>query len=203
MTRTASSSTSAVVKANYTRDVRNAQGSARYYAQRADDAGERQRREAFGKESDALSQEEVNERLEAAGEEGGQTFYRLVMSPGTEAEPEGDLKSWTRDVMAELEAQHGSQLTWAGYEHAGDDAHSGHAHVHVVVATDRKLGRDDLNELRKVATEAWERQQAFTRELEHDPMGEELHAAAHERPGSHDHTHDYTRDHGLEEGLER
>ena len=189
------SRTNAVIKPSYTRNVRNAQGSARYYAQRADDSGDRQRREAFGKEHDTLSQDEVNDRLEAANEEGQGYFYRLVMSPGTEAEPEGDLKSWTRDVMAELEAQQGEHLTWAAYEHAGDDAHSSHAHVHVVVATDSKLTRDDLQELREAATGAWERQQTFNRELERDPLSEEGQTSERERT--------VTQEHTQEEGYER
>ena len=189
------SRTNAVIKPSYTRNVRNAQGSARYYAQRADDSGDRQRREAFGKEHDALGQDEVKGRLEAASEEGQGYFYRLVMSPGTEAEPEGDLKSWTRDVMAELEAQQGSQLTWAAYEHAGDDAHSSHAHVHVVVATDNKLTRDDLHELREAATDAWERQQTFNRELEHDPMQGEEQTSEREQTTA--------REHSQEGGYER
>ena len=189
------SRTNAVIKPSYTRNVRNAQGSARYYAQRADDSGDRQRREAFGKEHDALGQDEVKIRLEAASEEGQRYYYRLVMSPGTEAEPEGDLKSWTRDVMAELEAQQGSQLIWAAYEHAGDDAHSGHAHVHVVVATDHKLTRDDLHELRGAATDAWERQQTFNRELERDPMQGEEQTSERERTT--------TREYSQEGGYER
>ena len=110
------------------------------------------------------------------------------MSPGTEAEPEGDLKSWTRDVMAELEAQQGSQLTWTAYEHAGADAHSGHAHVHVVVVTDHKLTHDDLHELREAATDAWERQQTFNRELEHDPMQGEEQTSEREHTPAHDHS---------------
>ena len=192
------SRTNAVIKPSYTRNVRNAQGSARYYAQRADDSGERQHREAFGKEHDALSQDEVKGRLEAASEAGRGYYYRLVMSPGTEAEPEGDLKDWTRDVMAELEAQQGSQLTWAAYEHAGDDAHSGHAHVHVVVATDKKLDRDDLNELREAATDAWERQQTFNRDLERDPMKGEEQTSEREHTTTRDTIHDYTQEGGYE-----
>ena len=184
------SRTNAVIKPSYTRSVRNAQGSARYYARRADDSGDRQRRNAFDKEHDALGQDEVNDRLEAANEEGQGYFYRLVMSPGTEAEPDGDLKSWTRDVMAEMEAQQGSQLSWAAYEHAGDDAHSGHAHVHVMVAADKRLDRDDLRELREAATDAWERQQTFNRELEHDPMKGEEQTAEREQTTTHDHTHE-------------
>lgn len=193
--------TSAVVKPTYTRSVRNAQGSARYYAQRANNAGERQQREAFDKGSDALSREDVNGRLEAAEEEGSSYYYRFVMSPGTEAEPEGDLKSWTRDVMAELEVQQGRSLTWAAYEHSGDDAHSGHAHVHVVAATDRKLDQHDLQALREVATEAWERQQAFNREVGRDPLQEETYSAEREptaRDAAQDHTRDSTSDGGYE-----
>ena len=189
------SRTNAVIKPSYTRNVRNAQGSAHYYAQRADDSGDRQRREAFDKEHDALGQDEVNERLEAASEEGQGYFYRLVMSPGTEAEPDGDLKTWTRDVMAELEAQQDERLTWAAYEHAGDDAHSSHAHVHVVVATDKKLDRDNLHELREAATDAWERQQTFNRELEHDPMQGEEQTSERERMTA--------REHSQEGGYER
>ena len=64
------SRTNAVIKPSYTRNVRNAQGSARYYAQRADNNGDRQRREAFGKEHNTIGQDEVNDRLEAANEEG-------------------------------------------------------------------------------------------------------------------------------------
>ncbi len=189
--------TSAVVKATYTRSVRNAQGSARYYAGRANGAGERQQREAFDKGSDTLSREDVNGRLEASEEEGSSYYYRFVMSPGTEAEPEGDLKSWTRDVMAELEVQQAKPLTWAAYEHSGDDAHSGHAHVHVVAATDRKLDQSDLQALREVATEAWERQQAFSRELERDPMQAETHAS------ERDPTRESATDHNREGDYER
>ena len=124
------------------------------------------------------------------------------MSPGTEAEPEGDLKSWTRDVMAELEVQQGKPLTWAAYEHSGDNAHSEHAHVHVVAATDRKLDHSDLQALREVAAGAWERQQAFTREVGRDPLQEETYSTERKqtttRDTTYDHTHDSTSDGGYE-----
>lgn len=161
---------SSVIKANYTRDAKAAKGSTRYYAQRADAHGDRQHREAFTKTEDSLSRDEVERQL--AENEGGY-YYRMALSPGTAAETDGDLKRWTRDTMAELEAQQGQRLTWAAYEHAGDASHSNHAHVHVVVVTNHKLETRDLEAIRTAATEAWERQQAFGRELERDPMQED------------------------------
>ena len=161
----------AVLKANYVRTGKGKgskakiRASGRYYTNRPDHNGDRTYRSAFNKEGDVLSKEELSAHLERADGE-HRYHYRLVLSPGAEAHTNGDLKAWTRDVMGELELQHGGKLTWVAVEHAHDGAHTEHAHVHVIASTDRTMRRDELGELRAEATQSWARQMDYLRELE-------------------------------------
>ena len=159
----------AIVKANYVRAGKGSKAkiraSGRYYTNRPDHNGDRTYRSAFNKEGDTLTKEELSTHLERAVND-HHYHYRMVLSPGAEAHTNGDLKAWTRDVMGEMELQHGGKLTWVAVEHAHDGAHTEHAHVHVIASTDRTLRRDELGELRTEATQSWERQMDYLRELE-------------------------------------
>ena len=179
----------AVVKANY---VRTGNGSrarikaaARYYTRRPDRDGERVDRAAFGKEGD-LTKEEMSAQLERADDE-RRYHYRIVLSPGADADTAGDLQAWTRDVIGELELQHGGELDWVAVEHAHDGAHTEHAHVHVIASTDRTLRRHELDAFRAEATQGWERQMDFVRDLE---RGRDLDHTEHSREPSRDHEGD-------------
>ncbi|MBO0782191.1 MAG: hypothetical protein J2P37_25515 [Ktedonobacteraceae bacterium] len=57
------------------------------------------------------------------------SFHKIVLSPGHD-EPVDDWRTWTRDVMADLEAAQGKDLHWYAVHHDNTD----HAHVHVVLA---------------------------------------------------------------------
>ena len=165
-----------VIKANYVKasqgGLARAQRSARYYMQRPDREGEKQVRPGFTLEAEGLKQEAVDKVLEQAEEKGATHYYRMVLSPGEASKAEGDLKEWTRDVLPKVQEQQTTQLPWVAFEHSDERGHSGHAHVHAVVATGRKITRGEFKDLREEATQSWERQKDFYQELARDPMRE-------------------------------
>ena len=107
--------TRTVVKANYVyagggrrSAVASKMGaSGRYYANRPNEYGERQERDAFSAEHDGLSKSEWRAALEASE---GRYAYRMVMSPGEELRGD-DLKRWTRETLQSLGDQ-GSRVKW-------------------------------------------------------------------------------------------
>lgn len=164
----------AVVKANYTKaggtkSAKSVKASARYYTTRENERGETMEREAFSKDRDELSRDELNERLERADQE-HEYHYRIAVSPGTDREAEGvDLREYTREVMREVERQQGGGASWVAVEHGRDTAHTERAHVHVIVSTDQKMDREDLSRLREHATRSWNEARDHSRALERDP----------------------------------
>lgn len=178
----------AVVKASYFRggagSAAKLNGSVRYAATRSGDEG--QERTAFSRDEDTLGRAEATETLEEAE---GSYYYRVVLNSGEGQEVEADLKEWTRDTMGALAERHGA-VAWVAYEHRD---HSEHAHVHVVAATDKKLDKEDLQNLREAATESWARQEAWARETYRDDFGSRA-TSAQER------TNESTYEH--ERGLE-
>lgn len=159
-----------VVKGNYTR-TKSAGGlkaSARYYATRANEHGEKMEREAFGQDRGVMNRDDVNVHLEGAVEK-HEVHYRMVLSPGTDQEGEGvDLKAYARDVLQEYGRGERGDLTWVGFAHAGETAHTGRAHVHLIVSLDRQLDAQDFAQFREDATTRWETAKAPARLLQRD-----------------------------------
>jgi hypothetical protein len=56
-------------------------------------------------------------------------YHKLILSPARDERVE-DWRQWTRQVMADLEAKQGKQLTWYAVQHSNTD----YPHVHVIVA---------------------------------------------------------------------
>ena len=169
-----------VIKANYVKQGQGSGGrvreSARYYMTRENEYGEKEQRQAFSKEQDEMDFGEVKTHLKEADQEHAY-HYRLVVAPETDKDAEGgDLKALTREVMATLEKQQGSEVSWIAIEHSGENAHTEHAHVHVIASLEQKLTKDDFRELRYDAELAWRLEMVQQREmqrdgLEHEPGG--------------------------------
>lgn len=159
-----------VVKGNFTR-TKSAGGlkaSARYYATRANEHGEKMEREAFGQDRGIMNRDDVNVHLEGAVEK-HDVHYRMVLSPGTDQEGEGvDLKEYAREMLQELGRGERGDLTWVGFAHAGETAHTGRAHVHLIVSLDRQLNAQDFAQFRENATTRWETAKESARLLERD-----------------------------------
>ncbi len=199
----------AVAKANYSKagrsgSAKSIKASARYYTTRENERGESMEREAFSKDRNELSRGETYERLERADQE-HEYHYRVAISPGTDREAEGvDLKEYTREVMREIDRQQGGGSSWVAVEHSRDTAHTEHAHVHVIVSTDQKMNRDDLNKLRDQATRSWDDARDYVRSMERDPTIErdiqQMSRAQEQREQGREHA---LREHTGHERVER
>ena len=150
----------AVVKANYARTTkagtRKVKQSAGYYLRRENELGEAQEREAFSAEEDHLTRAEVYKRVELAAEE-GEYYYRLIFAPDTDQHAEDvDMRAYAREMMNDLEVKSQQRVAWLAVEHVGDDAHSGHGHVHIIAVTERRLNREDLQEMQLQASNTFD-----------------------------------------------
>lgn len=155
-------------KAGKANSAKSVKASSRYYTTRENERGDSMERESFSKDRDDLTREEAYERLERADQE-HEYHTRIVLGPDTDREAGGvDLKEYTREVMGEVERRAGG-ASWVAVEHGRDTAHSEHAHVHVIVSTDEKLNRKDLERLRDHASRSWDEARDNHRSLERDP----------------------------------
>ena len=167
-----------VIKANYVKQGQGSGGrireSARYYLNRENEYGEKEQRQAFSREQDELDFGAVKTQLKEA-DQACAYHYRLVVAPETDKEAEGgDLKALTREVMATLEKQQVGRVSWLAVEHSGEDAHSDHAHVHVIASLERTLTKGELGELRYDAELAWRLEMVQQREMQHDGLEVEM-----------------------------
>lgn len=157
-----------LIKANFTPTTNTAglKGNLRYYQTRPDPTGARQQRPGFDAERDDLERAEAYKMVE----DSTQTYaYRIVLSPGDDLEPD-EMRAWTREVLADLEAQRGQHLIWVAYVHD----HPEHPHVHAIVMTDDKLDREDLHAMRQAGDRALHELAAVRQELAHHPYQQEL-----------------------------
>ncbi len=163
-----------VIKANYVKQGQGSGGrvreSARYYMTRENEYGEKEQRQAFSKEEDEMDFGEVKTHLKEADQEHAY-HYRMVVAPETDKDAEGgDLKELTRELMKTLEKQQGSEVSWIAIEHSGENAHTEHAHVHVIASLEQKLTKDDFRELRYDAELAWRLEMVQQREMQRDGL---------------------------------
>ena len=163
-----------VIKANYVKGGKGSGGrireSARYYLTRENEKGEKEQRSAFSEKRGEMDFEGVKGHLKEA-DQNHPYHYRLVLAPETDQNAEGgDLKALTRETMQTLEQQQGGNVSWVATLHAGEYAHTEHAHAHVIASTDRTITKTELSELRFTATLAWRLEMAQQRELQQDSL---------------------------------
>ncbi len=143
--------TRTVVKAKYTRmqtkgGSRSKQGVSRikaaasYMAHRPNEHGEREYRPAFTPDAE-LEKAELNAWLEQPS---GSIAYRMVLSPGVQMDADS-IMEWTRDTL-----ERAGITEYVGFAHAGESAHTPHAHVHVIAYTDALLNRHAFAEVRSI-----------------------------------------------------
>jgi hypothetical protein len=82
----------------------------------------------------------------------GDYYYRLLLSPGANQDTNVDLQTWTRDSLLALEKEHG-EFSYVAIEHRDQ---TDYAHVHVVMVLDKKLSKEDLENLREYSAEIFE-----------------------------------------------
>lgn len=104
-----------------------------------DDQESREDRSIFSKGDDAVERRDaVNDVMEHSSY--SVSYHKIVLSPGDD-EPVQDWRSWTREVMADLEDMQGKEMHWYAVHHSNTE----HEHVHVVVAgagEDRETGQE-------------------------------------------------------------
>lgn len=157
-----------VHKANYVKGGRGSgekmRESARYYMTRENEQGEKEKRRAFSKDQEGMDFAEVKARLDKHEKA---YHYRIVIAPETDKDAEGgNLKELTRKVMQTVERGQGQEVSWVGVEHSAKDAHTEHAHVHVIASLEQKLDKNDFREMRFDAELAWRLEMAQQREAQ-------------------------------------
>lgn len=109
-----------------------------------DELESREDRSIFSKQEDHVDRRDaVDDVMEHTSHR--VSYHKIVLSPG-EDEPVQDWREWTREVMADLEAEQGKDLHWYAVHHSNTD----HEHVHVVVAgagEDIETGREEAVKL--------------------------------------------------------
>jgi hypothetical protein len=157
-----------IVKARYTLAWKGGSASARasltYMAQRPNIDGQEGKRTLFSAQAEDLS---AADGLRIIDEGRGNHYYRLILNPGAGSDPEVDLKSWTREVMADLEENRGRAVHWVAVVH---DDHTRHAHVHVQAVTDGLIRKPELNLFREAANKAWTEELKVQQELRQDVL---------------------------------
>lgn len=142
-----------IVKANYRHlhsgGRKAAVGSINYYAHCRDQEGEKVSRSGFSRDDSGLDTRAMRREIAQAE---GTYLYRMVLAPGVPSYTYVDLKSWTRDVLLELEFDRG-EFVYVGVEHRDQTEY---AHVHVVMVLETKLTREDFGRLREAGTDLYE-----------------------------------------------
>lgn len=142
-----------IIKANY----RHASAGGRavavkavnYYAHRRDREGNLVSRDGFSRDEEGLDVAAMRDAIRQAD---GDYYYRVVLSPGDHKDTHVDLKDWARDSLLALEKDYG-EFTYVAVEHRDQ---TDHAHVHVIMVLDKKLSKDDLENLRETSTTLYE-----------------------------------------------
>jgi len=151
-----------------------------YITSRENAQGETQERPAFSRGNDDIP---ASEAIAQVAEMEGKYHYHVILNPG-DGDTNVDLKEWTKESMEVLEDRHSLKgdaggFEWVAVKHSD---HSEHDHVHVIIVTDSKLDRDDLNALRGYSSEYFQQQKEANqfagqgREVYHNvpPMSNEL-----------------------------
>lgn len=100
--------------------------------QMENDKGERTGGDLYNRERDRLDDRDFLARSEHDPHQ-----FRVILSP-EDADQLGDLKDYTREVMAQAEKDLGTRFDWVGVDHHN----TGHPHTHVVIRGRDGAGRD-------------------------------------------------------------
>jgi hypothetical protein len=124
-------------------------GSISYYAHRRDRDGQQMSRDGFSRDATGLDAVAMRDAIRQAE---GDYYYRVLLSPGAAQDTNVNLQTWTRDSLLALEKEHG-EFTYVAIEHRDQ---TDYAHVHVVMVLDKKLEKEDLEDLREYSAEIFE-----------------------------------------------
>jgi len=141
----------AIVKASYTRKGRKAKASVRYIENRPGRDGAKMQRTLFQADG-KVERREVYTMIDQAAK--GSYFFRLVISPDPKREDRDKnlaLRELTEKTIASLEDRFQQPLPWVAAVHAD---HAEHRHIHALAIVPQRLNVQDLQHLRRAATEA-------------------------------------------------
>jgi hypothetical protein len=166
--------TDTLVKARFSRGlsaaIRLAKEHVRYGVHRPDEHGLRQYRDLWDRDG-RISKQAAYARLD--GVRHGDYIYRLTLSPHPERQDAGqrlDLRSWTRDMLAEFEHRTGQHVEWFAVTHE----HRDHRHVHAVVVSSRQMTVGDFRAMRQAGdanARAQQREQQHQRDAARQSPG--------------------------------
>jgi hypothetical protein len=141
----------AIVKANYTREGRVAKASVRYIENRPSRDGAKLQRTLFTADG-KVRRSEVYTMIDQAA--AGSYFFRLVISPDPEREDSDKnlaLRELTEKTIYSLEDHFQRHLPWVAVIHTD---HTDIRHIHALAILPERLQVQDLQRMRRAATEA-------------------------------------------------
>jgi len=128
---------------------------------------ERHTRSLFGSDG-LMGRWEAYRMIDEAGE--GSLFFRIIISPDPKQEDTKNdlfLREITEHTMQRLEERVHQSISWVGAEH---NDHTPNRHIHVLAIVAGKLSVQDLQALRRAATEA-SHEQRHMRDLAVEQQG--------------------------------
>jgi hypothetical protein len=141
--------TGTIVKARYSRGLKAAlqlaKGHVRYAVHRCNEQGQRQYREVWDRDG-GIGKAAAYARIDRVQQD--DYVYRLMLSPHPEHQDTAhqlDLKSWTQQMMQQLEQDFGRRVDWFAVSHE----HPEHRHVHVVAVSKQRLGVGQFRSMRE------------------------------------------------------
>jgi hypothetical protein len=145
--------------------LQRAKAHLRYAVHRANDQGQRQYREVWDRDG-VLDKTTAYERLDQVKPQ--EHIYRFTLSPHPERQDASrtlDLRSWTRDVLGQLERNAGQRLEWFAVTHD----HRDHRHVHAVLMSRRHLDSRHFQAMREAGDANARGQQRLLERRAQDP----------------------------------
>src|SRR6266699_3739289 len=166
----------AIVKATYTKRRDSAKAAIRYIQHRKGRDGANITRTLFGSDG-LMGRWEAYRMIDEAQQ--GSLFFRIILSPDPKQEDTSKdlfLREITEHTMQSLEERIRQPISWVGAEH---NDHTANRHVHLVAVVAGRLNPQDLQELRRAATEA-SLEQRRQRDLAVEQQAKEQQAAEEE-----------------------
>lgn len=140
-----------------------------YFAHRPDYDGERANREIITAYERYQLDQDGNNAIDALERhldvEDKRYMYSVVMSPGDEQLTARQTENWARNVLEQNNIHQ-----YAVVVHAGEQGHTDHPHVHVLIPSDERLTVQKLHDLRATGDaekELLNQQQQWRYEVQH------------------------------------
>jgi hypothetical protein len=141
----------AFVKTKYTKSRAGAKATIRYIQHRPGKDGAKITRTLFGSDG-VMSRHQAYRMIDEAQE--GTYFYRIIISPDPATEDTHKdvyLREITEQTMLQLSERFHQPILYVATEHT---EHVSHRHVHALVLLPKTLAKQDVVQLRSVATHA-------------------------------------------------